>query len=264
MLTLQTDEADAAAADWLAAAESINAPRRSGCGWLGGPWPVAACAPRRICSARPRRTRRPTAVAILQVELLTLEGRVEEALELGSAALDAARLDEHAELCLQLARAAITAGRWGRADDFVDPRRAARAGPVVDPARRLRPRRRSGGRRPTGWPPQRCAPPAPNPPSVLCEALCVRGRIHRLSDVGRVPRQLRRGGSARERTRIHARGGSRRCSVSARSNCWRTSHRRPCSTAATGGGGDRPAGQGRPGRDPVGRPRVGRSTVRRP
>jgi hypothetical protein len=35
------------------------------------------------------------------------------------AALDVARFDEHAELCLHLAGAAVAAGEWGRADEFV-------------------------------------------------------------------------------------------------------------------------------------------------
>ena len=66
-------------------------------------------------------------VDVLRVELLTATGRVEEALQVGAAALDAIRGDQHAELCLRLARAAITAGRWGTADDFV-----ARAGRMDD------------------------------------------------------------------------------------------------------------------------------------
>src|SRR3712207_2017465 len=64
---------------------------------------------------------------VFRVELLTATGRVAEALQVGAASLDTARGDQHAELCFALARAAVTAGRWSTADDFV-----ARAGRTDD------------------------------------------------------------------------------------------------------------------------------------
>ena len=121
-------------------------------------------------------------VEILRVELLTATGRVDEALRVGAASLDGARGDQHAELCLRLARAALTTGRWATADDFVA--RAGRTDDVrslvlladsahgagrVDEADRLAEvavdRARSA------------------PVDVLCEALCVRGRINRLRNL---------------------------------------------------------------------------------
>ena len=221
MLARQTDEADAAAAGWL----------------------VAAGEPQRAAEIRLRLARRaltggglrtaedllrqaeayasPAAVAILQVERLTLEGRVDEALDLGVAALDAARFDEHAELCLQLARAAVTAGRVGESRRVRHPRRATRAGPVVDPARRLRPRGRSGGRgRPTG---RRRGHRRPR----RVRRAALRGALRARADPPAHRRRPSPAPASAPRLRSRANtdsspGGSRRCSVSARSSCWRT------------------------------------------
>jgi DNA-binding CsgD family transcriptional regulator/tetratricopeptide (TPR) repeat protein len=61
-------------------------------------------------------------VAIERVRVLTLLGRAAEAIEVGEAALAAVavRADDHAELCLRLARAAVVVGRWGDAESFVE------------------------------------------------------------------------------------------------------------------------------------------------
>ncbi len=67
-------------------------------------------------------------VAIEQVRVLSLLGRAAEALEVGGAALGIVVGDEHAELCLRLARAAVVAGRWAVAEQFVE-----RAGRPADP-----------------------------------------------------------------------------------------------------------------------------------
>jgi energy-coupling factor transporter ATP-binding protein EcfA2 len=48
----------------------------------------------------------PTALASERVELLALTGRLDQALQIGVAALDGATGDDHAELCLRLARTA--------------------------------------------------------------------------------------------------------------------------------------------------------------
>ena len=71
---------------------------------------------------------RPASVAIERVLLLTLTGRPLAALERGAVALEAATGDQHAELSLRLARAAIAAGRWTDAERYVE-----RAGRPNDP-----------------------------------------------------------------------------------------------------------------------------------
>jgi DNA-binding CsgD family transcriptional regulator len=63
-----------------------------------------------------------------RVSVLTLMGRADEALALGDAHLDALTGDAHAELCLRLARTAVTAARWAAARDYVE-----RAGRPDDP-----------------------------------------------------------------------------------------------------------------------------------
>jgi DNA-binding CsgD family transcriptional regulator len=67
-------------------------------------------------------------VAIERVRVLTLLGRAAEAIDIGHAALAAVavRGNEHAELCLRLARAAVVGGRWGDAESFLE--RAGRPG----------------------------------------------------------------------------------------------------------------------------------------
>ena len=62
------------------------------------------------------------AVAVERVRVLTLLGRAADALDVGQHALadGVAVGDEHAELCLRLARAAVVAGRWGVAEAFVE------------------------------------------------------------------------------------------------------------------------------------------------
>jgi tetratricopeptide (TPR) repeat protein len=58
-------------------------------------------------------------VVVERVRLLTLTGRAAEALALGEAAVGGLAGDAHAELRLQLARAAVAAGRWPAAEDHV-------------------------------------------------------------------------------------------------------------------------------------------------
>ena len=71
---------------------------------------------------------RPVEVARLQIELLVLTGRPVAALEVGEPVLELARHDEHADLCLRLAAAAVEAGQWDRAEAL-----ATRAGRPADP-----------------------------------------------------------------------------------------------------------------------------------
>jgi DNA-binding CsgD family transcriptional regulator/tetratricopeptide (TPR) repeat protein len=124
----------------------------------------------------------PVQVAIERVRLYTLTGEVSRALEAGATALDSSTGDDHAELCLRLARAAIVARRWSDAEAYVgragrpDDARSSvllaeaahgsgRIDEAVDHANRAVQRSR---------PDQH--------PEVLCEALCIVGRLARLRD----------------------------------------------------------------------------------
>lgn len=66
--------------------------------------------------------------AIEWVRLQTLTGEVASALAIGAEVVDAAAGDEHAELCLLLARTCVAAGRWAEAEAYVE-----RAGRPHDP-----------------------------------------------------------------------------------------------------------------------------------
>ncbi len=68
------------------------------------------------------------AVATERVRVLALRGEVAEALLVGDRALDGATGADHAELCLELARAAVGDGRWARGQEYLD--RAGRADDV--------------------------------------------------------------------------------------------------------------------------------------
>lgn len=70
----------------------------------------------------------PAVLALHRTRLLTLLGRATEALDEGITSLDRLSGDDHAGLCLELARAAIVAGRWGQVLELVD-----RAGRPDDP-----------------------------------------------------------------------------------------------------------------------------------
>ena len=72
----------------------------------------------------------PGPVAAERVRVLTLRGRAADALAVGDAALETGDVvgDEHAELCLRLARAAVLIGRWTAAEKWT-----VRAGRPDDP-----------------------------------------------------------------------------------------------------------------------------------
>jgi DNA-binding CsgD family transcriptional regulator len=124
--------------------------------------------------------RRRAAVAVGRVNLMALTGRPVEALDIGLPALSDARGDEHAELCLRLARAAGVAGRWAETEQLV-----ARAGRPADPrsATLLSDAAHATGRMADA---ERYALAAVNqarldgPIEVLCEALCAQARLDRL------------------------------------------------------------------------------------
>ena len=181
LLSLGTEDADAAAADQLAQAGGRD---RAVEIWLRLARKALAGGALRNAEDLLHRAAggpSPIEVDIVRVELLTVTGRVDEALQAGAASLDAARGEQHAELCLRLARAAITAGRWGMADDFL-----ARAG-RTDDVRSLVLRADSAHGAGRVDEADKLAELAverarSSSPEVLCEALCVRGRISRLQD----------------------------------------------------------------------------------
>ena len=100
-----------------------------------------------VAAAAGSGTRLVPAVTAERVTVLTLVGRAADALALGDAELDGLRGDAHADLCLQLARTAITAGAWADAGGRRGARRAARRPALARPAGRRRVRRRPRGRR---------------------------------------------------------------------------------------------------------------------
>ena len=122
-------------------------------------------------------------VALVRVELLILQGRPDEALRLGGPVLDQVRGNDHAALCLKLARAAVAAGRWREAEELVrrsgrpaDPQAAiilcdaAHGASRIEDAARLAARAVRQAR-------------AADRPELLAEALCVAGRVSRLNDL---------------------------------------------------------------------------------
>ena len=125
--------------------------------------------------------RSPVAWASAQVDLLALTGRLDEAIEIGAAALHDATGDDHAELCLRLARAAILVRRWDDAEAYV-----ARARRPDDPRSLilLADSAHGAGRVVVG---EELAARAVElaeaaEPEISCEALIVQARIARLSD----------------------------------------------------------------------------------
>jgi DNA-binding CsgD family transcriptional regulator len=136
----------------------------------------------------------PVQAAIESVRLYTLTGDANQALAVGAAALDLSTGDEHAELCLRLARAAINARRWEETEEYVgragrpdDARSsvllaeaahgAGRIDVAVNHANRAIERSE-----------------VDQNPEVLCEALCIIGRLARLSDPTVASAAFRRAG----------------------------------------------------------------------
>jgi len=136
----------------------------------------------------------PVQVAMERVRLYTLIGDANRALEVGATALDVSTGDDHAELCLRLARAAIIARRWKETEEYVgqagrpdDARSsvllaeaahgAGRIDVAVEHANRAVERSE-----------------VDQHPEVLCEALCIVGRLARLSDPAAASAAFRRAG----------------------------------------------------------------------
>ncbi len=134
----------------------------------------------------------PAQVAITRVSLLTLLGRGPEALEAGAAALPDSIGDEHAELCLQLARAAVSCNRWDEAQRYVE-----RAGRPADPRSAVLAAHAAYG----AGDPDRAAALAraaaemaeqADRPEVLCAALLIDGRFDIRGDQQRAAATLHR------------------------------------------------------------------------
>jgi DNA-binding CsgD family transcriptional regulator len=126
-----------------------------------------------------------TSIATERVLVVTLAGRPLEALERGAAALHGPTGDEHAELCLRLARAAVDVRRWDEAERY-----ALRAGRPDDPrSHTLRADAAHGaGRvdeaRTEAAVAVELAEHGGNP-QALCDALVSAGRLERLADLDR-------------------------------------------------------------------------------
>jgi len=114
-----------------------------------------------------------------RVRVLALRGHVSEALEAGTAALTEVTGREHTELCRELARTAVAAGRWTDAERYL-----ARAGGPEEPASAVVAAEAAFGQ---GRPEQArelaaAAEHSPDP-EVRCSALIVSGRCSALSDL---------------------------------------------------------------------------------
>ncbi len=136
--------------------------------------------------------RLPTVMASDRVELLALTGRLDQALQIGVAALDGATGDDHAELCLRLARVAILLRRWDDADAYVararrpsDPRSLILLADSAHGAGRIEAAAQFAARA------VELAEQTADA-EVGCEALIVQARIVRLSDGDRAGELFRR------------------------------------------------------------------------
>ena len=120
------------------------------------------------------------ATTVVRVELLILSGQADGALLAGAHVLDASRGDQHAELCLRLAAAAVAARRWSVAASYV-----ARAGRPADGRSLVLLAESAHGAAAIGEA-TRLADQAvararaDGPAETLCAALCVRARVARL------------------------------------------------------------------------------------
>lgn len=131
-------------------------------------------------------------LASRRVDLLSLTGQPEEAMAAGLAALQIAVGDDHAELCLRLARVAILLRRWPDADDLVararrpdDPRSLILLADSAHGAGRIPAAAKLAAKAVT-----RAA--AAGQVDMQCEALVVQARIARLSDGERARRLFRK------------------------------------------------------------------------
>ena len=123
-----------------------------------------------------------TTVAVERVAVLTQVGRAGDALALGAGHLAALRGDAHAELCLQLARTAVTAGQWDDVEGFVE--RAGRPDDPRSPVLRAEAAFGAGHLAAAGELAGRAVAAAEGAPAPLCEALGVVSRLAWRTDLG--------------------------------------------------------------------------------
>ncbi|MFF5176297.1 ATP-binding protein [Micromonospora sp. NPDC000089] len=139
-----------------------------------------------------------TEVAAERVRMLGLIGRGEEALAIGDLALPTASGARRTELCLSMARAAVTVADWDRAHDYLrraaapnDPRVMATEADIsfgsgnVDRAARLAAAAADAAER-------------ADLPATLCEALEVTARCARTRDLGSAAAAFRRAADVAE------------------------------------------------------------------
>ena len=136
----------------------------------------------------------PVQVAMERVRLYTLIGDASRALEVGATALDLSTGDDHAELCLRLARAAIIARRWKETEEYVgqagrpnDARSSVLLAEAAHGAGRI-----DVALNHANHAIERSE--SDQHPEVLCEALCMMGRLARLSDPAAASAAFRRAG----------------------------------------------------------------------
>ena len=125
------------------------------------------------------------------VTALALTGRAVEALDVGSAVLANTSGEEHARLCLELARAAVTADRWADALAFVE--RSGLAGAPEADAVAADAAFGSGDVERAERLARAVVADAAATPAQVCEALEVLGRVARISDLAAAEEHFRRG-----------------------------------------------------------------------
>jgi DNA-binding CsgD family transcriptional regulator len=134
----------------------------------------------------------PPGVAVERVRALTLVGDVPAAIEVGTAALAGVTGDAHAELCLQLARAAVVGSRWAQARTWLeragrpdDPRSLVLAADAALGFGQLAETARLGAA-------AVARAERTGPPELLCEALAVVGRSAYFADPAAADAAFRR------------------------------------------------------------------------
>ena len=133
-----------------------------------------------------------TAADVLRerVATLTLTGRATEALALGAAGVDELTGSAHAELCLRLARTAITAGRWAEAEQYVE--RAGRPGDPRSAVLRADAAFGAGDTAAAAELAEQAADAAADDAATLCEALGVLARTRWRTDIAATTAAFRR------------------------------------------------------------------------
>ena len=133
-------------------------------------------------------------------DTLALAGQADAAATVGTALLERLRTEgapaaARARVHLRLARVAVSAAQWDRADDHLaataelSPKGGTPSSTPISPP--CRPTWRSAGATttgPTAWPKRRWRWPKPEQPAQVCEALEVLGRCLRRTDLAAAER----------------------------------------------------------------------------